>query len=225
MSSKPSHWPSLPPEQRSGSLGHPFRLTTGPRSLPSTTAGDVAIEALAEVISRSSLGNRASCRYAGSNPPSSPRHCTHLDTCGPPSSAQTEINCRPCARCSKPWVKRRYSPSMSLRFRLRPTSKPSRNYAPASSFKGSGGLVANPSPLRSAHVTSDLEERLIAGSPREEVILTYRRRHNSDTWHWCSNCSDWPESDYSTHSGSKPTSGELCNQCEGKQKAGNCTSS
>lgn len=55
--------------------------------------------------------------------------------------------------------------------------------------------------------------------------MTYRKKHSSDTWHWCSNCSDWPTSDYATHTGSKPTSGELCDQCETKQKAGNCTSS
>ena len=26
--------------------------------------------------------------------------------------------------------------------------------------------------------------------------MAYRRRHNSDTWHWCRNCSRWPVTDY-----------------------------
>ena len=49
----------------------------------------------------------------------------------------------------------------------------------------------------------------------------YRRARGSDTWHFCSNCSKWPTSNYDS-SPTKPTSGELCNECRGKQAAGNC---
>ena len=49
----------------------------------------------------------------------------------------------------------------------------------------------------------------------------YRRRSGSDTWHWCSNCSNYPSSGYET-SGSKPSSGELCNQCQSKEAEGDC---
>lgn len=50
----------------------------------------------------------------------------------------------------------------------------------------------------------------------------YRRKKGSDTWHWCRNCSNWPKWDYDSQS-SKPTSGELDNECKAKEKAGDCT--
>jgi hypothetical protein len=49
----------------------------------------------------------------------------------------------------------------------------------------------------------------------------YRKRRGNDTWHWCSNCTNYPSSDYDSSS-TKPTSGELCNECKAKDKAGNC---
>jgi uncharacterized protein (DUF433 family) len=52
-------------------------------------------------------------------------------------------------------------------------------------------------------------------------VVTYRRRMNNDTWHWCRNCSTWPTNDYE-ESPSRPTVGELCNECHGKQRAGTC---
>lgn len=52
--------------------------------------------------------------------------------------------------------------------------------------------------------------------------MEYRRRtQGSDTWHWCRNCSNWPTSDYQKRP-DKPTTGELCNECRGKEAAGNC---
>ena len=51
---------------------------------------------------------------------------------------------------------------------------------------------------------------------------TYRKKKGSDTWHWCHNCSNFPKSDYDEQS-TKPTSGELCNECKDKEKAGDCT--
>ena len=49
----------------------------------------------------------------------------------------------------------------------------------------------------------------------------YRKKKNSDTWHWCTNCSDWPESNYDKSDG-KPTSGELDNQCRRIAARGEC---
>jgi len=43
----------------------------------------------------------------------------------------------------------------------------------------------------------------------------------SDTWHYCTNCSKWPASNYD-QSAAKPTSGEFCNECKGKEKSGQC---
>jgi len=51
--------------------------------------------------------------------------------------------------------------------------------------------------------------------------MAYRKKNGSDTWHWCTNCSRWPTSDYET-SYSKPTSGELCNECKSKERDGTC---
>ena len=53
--------------------------------------------------------------------------------------------------------------------------------------------------------------------------MAYRRRNGKDTWHWCSNCSNWPTSDYKERPNKPPHGeGELCNECESKQKAGTC---
>lgn len=52
----------------------------------------------------------------------------------------------------------------------------------------------------------------------------YRRRKDSDTWHYCKNCTAWP-----TQPGTyverpdRPTSGEFCNQCLDKDRNRNCT--
>ena len=51
----------------------------------------------------------------------------------------------------------------------------------------------------------------------------YRKHKNSDTWHFCTNCSEWPVVNYDSHTGTKPTYGELCNQCLGKERAGDCS--
>ena len=54
---------------------------------------------------------------------------------------------------------------------------------------------------------------------------TYRRRKGHDTWHWCTNCTNWPISDYDEeyHSETeRPSTGELCNECRAKEKAGDC---
>ena len=51
--------------------------------------------------------------------------------------------------------------------------------------------------------------------------MAYRRRKGSDTWHMCSNCTNWPRSNYD-ETLSKPTTGEFCNECLAKQRAGNC---
>jgi uncharacterized protein (DUF433 family) len=50
----------------------------------------------------------------------------------------------------------------------------------------------------------------------------YRRRKGSDTWHWCSNCSTWPESSYEEQASSVSLTGERCNECSAKERNGNC---
>jgi hypothetical protein len=54
------------------------------------------------------------------------------------------------------------------------------------------------------------------------MALSWRRRKTgSDTWHHCSNCSNWPTSDYEV-SYLKPRSGEFCNECLSKERNRNC---
>ena len=48
------------------------------------------------------------------------------------------------------------------------------------------------------------------------------RRQDSDTWHWCKNCHLYPTGSDVVKSYKKPTSYELCNHCQAKEKAGNC---
>ena len=50
----------------------------------------------------------------------------------------------------------------------------------------------------------------------------YRKKKGAATWHWCLNCRDWPKSDYDERY-TKPTDGELCNQCKAKEAAGKCS--
>lgn len=47
--------------------------------------------------------------------------------------------------------------------------------------------------------------------------MEYRKRKGSDTWHYCHNCTLWPTVTYDSRI-SKPTSGELCNQCLAKDR-------
>ena len=51
--------------------------------------------------------------------------------------------------------------------------------------------------------------------------MSYRKKNGKDTWHWCANCSNWPTFDY-VERPEKPTYGELCNECQAKEKAGTC---
>ena len=53
-------------------------------------------------------------------------------------------------------------------------------------------------------------------------MAEYRRRNDSDTWHWCRNCSNWPTGPGVYIIYRKPTSGELCNECRAKDSAGTC---
>ena len=55
----------------------------------------------------------------------------------------------------------------------------------------------------------------------QTIVMEYRKRKNSDTWHWCKNCTNWPTSDYDVRY-TKPTTGELDDECLAKDRAGNC---
>lgn len=57
--------------------------------------------------------------------------------------------------------------------------------------------------------------------------MRYRRRNNSDVWHFHTRCQHWPRALESTRPGGrvferhaklKPTTGELCNECRAKTR-------
>jgi len=53
--------------------------------------------------------------------------------------------------------------------------------------------------------------------------MAYRKLKGHDTWHWCRNCSNWPRVPGTyVEQPTKPSSGELCNECKAKQSAGTC---
>ena len=52
-------------------------------------------------------------------------------------------------------------------------------------------------------------------------MVEYRKKKGSDTWHWCTNCSNWPTSNYDRRK-TKPTTGELDNECKSKDDENRC---
>lgn len=51
---------------------------------------------------------------------------------------------------------------------------------------------------------------------------SFRRQAGSRTWHFCLNCSTWPDEDYEAHEGFPE--GEICNECNARWREGNCQS-
>jgi len=57
-------------------------------------------------------------------------------------------------------------------------------------------------------------------------MTIYRKKDDKDRWHFCTNCTNWPQDDYDQKelpAGQRPSDGELCDQCLGKEKNGTCT--
>lgn len=54
-------------------------------------------------------------------------------------------------------------------------------------------------------------------------MFEFRRNHGDKKWHFCQNCSDWPESDYEFRIGKVvPQTGDPCWECHGRDKCGEC---
>jgi hypothetical protein len=60
-------------------------------------------------------------------------------------------------------------------------------------------------------------------------VRAYRRLAHSDTWHFCVNCSHWRRrlqdhkvGDTAVEKRTKPTTGELCNECQAKERRHGC---
>ena len=53
----------------------------------------------------------------------------------------------------------------------------------------------------------------------------YRKKKGTDTWHWCQNCTKWPEFNYDQErlqGRERPKTGELCEECNAKETRGGC---
>jgi hypothetical protein len=53
------------------------------------------------------------------------------------------------------------------------------------------------------------------------MTAEYIRQIGTQTWHFCLNCSGWPEQDYVTLS-DLPRTHEMCNECISKKELGEC---
>lgn len=49
-------------------------------------------------------------------------------------------------------------------------------------------------------------------------MSTYKRRPESDTWHFNKKCSNYPTKQDAISRSKKPASGEKCNECMAKSK-------
>ena len=49
----------------------------------------------------------------------------------------------------------------------------------------------------------------------------YRRHIKGETWHFCSNCSQWPKTDYN-FSATRPASENFCAECISRVASGTC---
>jgi hypothetical protein len=50
---------------------------------------------------------------------------------------------------------------------------------------------------------------------------TYRKLRDGVAWHFCSNCSHWPTSNFVTHEG-RPSHKDICNECMSKKVRDDC---
>jgi CheY-like chemotaxis protein len=55
-----------------------------------------------------------------------------------------------------------------------------------------------------------------------ETKIVYRKKHNTDIWHFCANCRNWPVEDFDSDDHGAPPSGKLCHQCVNNQRQGTC---
>jgi hypothetical protein len=48
-------------------------------------------------------------------------------------------------------------------------------------------------------------------------MAEFRRRQDTDRWHWCNNCSDYPEEKDILISHIRPEYGSFCEECQEKE--------
>lgn len=63
--------------------------------------------------------------------------------------------------------------------------------------------------------------RGILGPSSVSGATMYRKKADSEIWHLCSTCSDWPKNDYEDQL-TPPGTGMLCNECQVKREKSDC---
>lgn len=139
----------------------------------------------------------------------------------PPEREMPDVEDRPAVRAVETLMEQGFSTD-----RIRFTFDPDADAAP--------GTVTSYQVSRSAGPRDSEAVLTVAGEPPEENTLgaigsssradgehAYRRRESADVWHFCRNCSNYPEEDFVT-SEERPTSGEFCNECLAKDERDNC---
>ena len=53
----------------------------------------------------------------------------------------------------------------------------------------------------------------------------YRKKHNTNLWHFCSNCKNWPVVDFDKHDRGAPPLDRFCPECVQNQRQGTCEQS
>jgi len=59
------------------------------------------------------------------------------------------------------------------------------------------------------------------GTKEVFVMPEYRKKVGSDTWHFCPQCKQWPDSNFDMKY-TEPVSGEICNECRTRKDKGTC---
>ena len=72
-------------------------------------------------------------------------------------------------------------------------------------------------PLASSHVEESI--RLAHQPTVLAALIEYRQPADGETWHHCSNCSQWPTENFRS-SNHPPDSAQLCNECVVKSQHG-----
>jgi hypothetical protein len=58
--------------------------------------------------------------------------------------------------------------------------------------------------------------------PGRFFMTPYRTKKGHDLWHFCSNCPDYPQSEFDELE-MKPDSGSLCEECKSRESVGTCS--
>jgi len=56
------------------------------------------------------------------------------------------------------------------------------------------------------------------------MLATFRRRDEDEVWHFCENCSDWPDlpAPFDEHGGPPGAEAAYCDECMGLREGENC---